>query len=130
GIQLLGMNHVEVVSILKQLPNFVVLVCARRPVPTGIINTAQCRDAFQARNILAGSLQTLIPNSDKLVKAKSDTSIASSSASDTCCSGMGSRSRSLEAITGLPLWSSEYTVVDLVKGDYGLGFSILDYQVV
>ncbi|GJQ66581.1 hypothetical protein Trydic_g4558 [Trypoxylus dichotomus] len=127
GIQLLGINHVEVVSILKQLPNFVVLVCARRPVPTRIINTAQCRDAFQARNILAGSLQTLIPNSDKLVKAKSDTSIASSS-SDTCCSDIGSRSRSFEVVTGLPLWSSDHTVVDLVKGDYGLGFSILDYQ--
>ncbi|KAK9686273.1 PDZ domain, partial [Popillia japonica] len=155
GIQLLGMNHVEVVSILKQLPNFVILVCARRSVPTRIINTAQCRDAFQARNILAGSLQTLIPNSEKLVKAKSDTSIASSSTGslqtlipnseklvkaksdtsiassstgDTCCSDLGSRSRSLEAVTGLPLWSSEYAVVDLVKGDYGLGFSILDYQ--
>lgn len=63
------------------------------------------------------------------MKAKSDTSIASSSTGDTCCSDLGSRSRSLEAVTGLPLWSSEYAVVDLVKGDYGLGFSILDYQV-
>lgn len=49
GIQLMGLNHLEVVSILKQLPNFVSLVCARYPVPTRIIDTAQHRDAFQAR---------------------------------------------------------------------------------
>lgn len=49
GIKLMGLNHLEVVSILKQLPNFVVLVCGRSPVPTRIIDTAQHRDAFRAR---------------------------------------------------------------------------------
>jgi multiple PDZ domain protein len=144
-MQLMGLNHLEVVSILKQLPNFVSLVCARYPVPIRIIDTSQHREAFQARvsgptgatpnlsnqlapfqKILAGSLQTLIPNNDRLVKAKSETSIASSFNSEQC---NGSRSRSLELIAGLPMWSSEPTVVDLNKGDHGLGFSILDYQV-
>nr|XP_015837296.1 PREDICTED: inaD-like protein isoform X2 [Tribolium castaneum] len=125
GIQLMGLNHLEVVSILKQLPNFVSLVCARYPVPIRIIDTSQHREAFQARKILAGSLQTLIPNNDRLVKAKSETSIASSFNSEQC---NGSRSRSLELIAGLPMWSSEPTIVELIKGDHGLGFSILDYQ--
>ncbi|XP_018562812.1 uncharacterized protein LOC108904661 [Anoplophora glabripennis] len=126
GIQLLGLNHLEVVSILKQLPNFVSIVCARYPVPIRVIDTSQHREAFQARKILAGSLQTLIPTSEssRLVKAKSETSIASSLASEATAS----RSRSLELIAGLPMWSDEPTVVELNKGDHGLGFSILDYQ--
>ncbi|RZC36121.1 uncharacterized protein BDFB_006624, partial [Asbolus verrucosus] len=123
GMQLMGLNHLEVVSILKQLPNFVCFVCARYPVPIRIIDTSQHREAFQARKILAGSLQTLIPNNDRLVKAKSETSLASSFNSEQC-----SRSRSLELIAGLPMWSGEPTVVELMKGDHGLGFSILDYQ--
>nr|XP_023021603.1 patj homolog [Leptinotarsa decemlineata] len=125
GIQLLGLNHLEVVSILKQLPNVVNIVCARYPVPIRIIDTSQHREAFQTRKIFAGSLQTLVSinESNHLVKAKSETSIASSMASEAI-----SRSRSLEMIAGLPMWSDEPTIVELVKNDHGLGFSILDYQ--
>lgn len=36
--------------------------------------------------------------------------------------------RSLEPLTGLAMWSSEPQIIELVKGDRGLGFSILDYQ--
>ncbi|CAH0550674.1 unnamed protein product [Brassicogethes aeneus] len=127
GILLLGLNHLEVVSILKQLPSVVSLVCARYQVPTRVIDTSQHREAFQARKILAGSLQTLIPVSEasRLVKAKSETSIGSSIPSEACST---SKSRSLELIAGLPMWSSEPTVVELNKGEHGLGFSILDYQ--
>lgn len=39
------------------------------------------------------------------------------------------RSRSMEPLTGLVMWSGETTVVDLVKGEGGLGFSLMDYQV-
>ncbi|XP_017774513.1 PREDICTED: uncharacterized protein LOC108561189 isoform X2 [Nicrophorus vespilloides] len=124
GIQLLGLNHVEVVSILKQLPSLVVLVCARYSVPTRIIDTSQHREAFQARNILAGSLNAIMQSPERLVKAKSDTSIASSVLSESCCS----RSRSLELVAGLAMWTNEPTNVILNKGDHGLGFSILDYQ--
>ncbi|XP_066245607.1 multiple PDZ domain protein-like isoform X1 [Euwallacea similis] len=126
GLQLLGLNHLEVVSILKQLPMNVCLVCARYPVPIRIIDTSQCPDAFQARKILAGSFQTLIPaEQSNLVKAKSETSIASSVGSEGLSAG---KSRSLELIAGLPMWCEEPTVVELHKGDHGLGFSILDYQ--
>ncbi|KAG0711905.1 Patj [Chionoecetes opilio] len=119
GQKLLGLNHVEVVGILKELPRFVRLVCGRRapgaPPPLHPIDapTAE-RDTFAAR---------------RLVKAKSDGSLASSAtAATTDTSFNRMKSRSLEPLTGLAMWSSECQVIELSKGDRGLGFSILDYQ--
>lgn len=45
----MGLNHLDVVTTLKQLPNVVNLTCARYPVPIRVINTAQHRDAFEER---------------------------------------------------------------------------------
>jgi multiple PDZ domain protein len=81
------------------------------------------------QNILGGSLQNLFQGSDRLVKAKSDGSLASTgttAATETSFSKL--KSRSLEPLTGLAMWSSEPTIIELPKGDRGLGFSILDYQ--
>ncbi|XP_046389110.1 patj homolog [Ischnura elegans] len=186
GCRLLGLNHVEVVANLKELPMHVRMVCARKsadaqPQHRLLIDTAQDRAAFAARSILGGSLQNLLPATDRLVKAKSDGSLASSSTATATVSsaahtpgatshapttptyssqssssapgsssgpsadavpssdmslGLGSvvglsakmRSRSLEPLTGLAMWSSEPQVIELVKGERGLGFSILDYQ--
>jgi hypothetical protein len=52
GHRLLGMNHIEVVTILKDLPVNVRMVCARRPgdtAPYRLIDTSQDRAAFAAR---------------------------------------------------------------------------------
>lgn len=52
GHRLLGMNHIEVVTILKDLPVNVRMVCARRLgdiVPYRLIDTSQDRAAFAAR---------------------------------------------------------------------------------
>lgn len=52
GHRLLGMNHIEVVSILKDLPVCVRMVCARRAgeaPPYRLIDTSQDRAAFAAR---------------------------------------------------------------------------------
>lgn len=46
------MNHIEVVTILKDLPVNVRMVCARRPAestPYRLIDTSQDRAAFAAR---------------------------------------------------------------------------------
>jgi len=83
---------------------------------------------FSLQNILGGSLQNLIPASDRLVKAKSDGSLASS-ATATDASFSKLKSRSLEPLTGLAMWASEPQIIELMKGERGLGFSILDYQV-
>lgn len=110
GHRLLGMNHLEVVSILKELSSEVCMVCARaRTTPT----------------------IELAPPSATLVKAKSDGSLAGAGLGPGEEAGpLGSkvRSRSLEPLTGLAMWSSEPQIIELVKGERGLGFSILDYQ--
>ena len=74
-----------------------------------------------------GSLQSLnIPSPERLVKAKSDGSLASTG-QDEALSRV--KSRSLEPMSGLAMWSSETQHIELLKGSRGLGFSILDYQV-
>ncbi|KAL1493086.1 hypothetical protein ABEB36_011216 [Hypothenemus hampei] len=124
GHQLLGMNHHEVVSILKELPLDVCMVCGRSP--SNIFR----EDVYPERTVLTRSLNNLFPASDRLVKAKSDGSLASSitvaTSSESAFSKM--KSRSLEPLTGLAMWSSEPQIIELVKGERGLGFSILDYQ--
>lgn len=130
GQKLLGIKHVEVVKILKELPSTVRLVCGRKSDQNRVINTSQDREAFEARNILGGSLKNLLPQPEqRLVKALSDTSInTSSTATITDESNLEkSKSRSLEA-NNLAMWSDDVEIIDLKKGDRGLGFSILDYQ--
>ncbi|XP_043676826.1 inaD-like protein isoform X3 [Vespula pensylvanica] len=133
GYRLLGINHMEVVSVLKELPIHVRMVCGRNVAsqdPLCPIDTAQHQAAFQTRSILGGSLQNLLPTMDRLVKAKSDGSLASTTttATVTDASLNKMKSRSLEPLTGLAMWSSEPQIIELVKGERGLGFSILDYQ--
>ncbi|CAG9855352.1 unnamed protein product [Phyllotreta striolata] len=124
--KLLGMNHHEVVSILKELPINVCMVCGRNPFNL----LAQRDDSVTERSALNRSLQNLLPVSDRLVKAKSDGSLASSISilGSTDQSFTKMKSRSLEPLTGLAMWSSEPQIIELVKGERGLGFSILDYQ--
>ncbi|XP_053613469.1 patj homolog [Plodia interpunctella] len=122
-----GLTHTEVVNILKHLPNRVRLVCARSTDsgPRSVINLAPDREGFEARKIISGSLNNLTT----LVKAQSDTSInTSSTATLTNHSGHSRKSRSLECVSGLAMWQSKEDIVELIKADQGLGFSILDYQ--
>ncbi|XP_051172782.1 patj homolog [Leptopilina boulardi] len=133
GYRLLGINHMEVVSVLKELPVHVRMVCGRNiksQDPLCPIDTAQHQAAFQTRSILGGSLQNLLPSMDRLVKAKSDGSLASATTTATVTDASFNKikSRSLEPLTGLAMWSSEPQIIELVKGERGLGFSILDYQ--
>ncbi|CAG4978650.1 unnamed protein product [Parnassius apollo] len=109
GHRLLGMNHLEVVSILKELSSEVCMVCARPRAAPAL---------------------DLAPPSATLVKAKSDGSLAGAGAEEGGALSAGGkvRSRSLEPLTGLAMWASEPQIIELVKGERGLGFSILDYQ--
>lgn len=123
-----GLTHTEVVNILKQLPNRVRLVCARSSIDSGprpLINLAPDREGFEARKIISGSFNNLTT----VIKAQSDTSInTSSTATLTNHSNHSKKSRSLECVSGLAMWQSKEDIIQLVKGDQGLGFSILDYQ--
>ncbi|KAL3289438.1 hypothetical protein HHI36_022863 [Cryptolaemus montrouzieri] len=130
GHKLLGMNHHEVVSILKDLPINVCMVCGRSPLNMLEQRISSHDSSFSDRSVLSRSLHNLLPVTDRLVKAKSDGSLASSiSAINNSDSNFNKmKSRSLEPLTGLAMWSSEPQVIELMKGERGLGFSILDYQ--
>lgn len=131
GQRLLGMDHLEVVSILKELPQDVCMVCGRGDqemlqfTEEALINTLE-EEMAKSRGSGAGGLQSSLTPSERLVKAKSDGSLATSGGSNDGFSKI--KSRSLEPLTGLAMWSSEPQIIELVKGERGLGFSILDYQ--
>ncbi|XP_034934765.1 patj homolog isoform X2 [Chelonus insularis] len=132
GMKLLGINHKDVVAILKDLPMNVRIVCGRNSTSQIIlcpINTAQHPAAFQTRNISHDLSVQSMNVMDKLVKAKSDESLASTNMSDSMNDvTMKAKSRSLEPLTNFAMWSTEYQEIKLKKGERGLGFSILDYQ--
>lgn len=116
------LNHVEVVSLLKDLPLNVEMVCARslkQENGLSLSGSAQQNSSFPSENVFS--------TGDRLVKAKSDGSLAVGNSSGSDLTKL--RSRSLEPLTGLAMWSSESQIIELVKSERGLGFSILDYQV-
>ncbi|XP_017080233.1 patj homolog [Drosophila eugracilis] len=129
GERLLGMNHLEVVAILKELPLDVRMVCGRNR------NTSLLPFSDDTLKKLSNNFENLLPATDRLVKAKSDGSLATAGSvadGDSVAAAASSfsklKSRSLEPLTGLAMWSSQPQIIELVKGDRGLGFSILDYQ--
>lgn len=128
GQRLLGMNHLEVVSILKELQQDVRMVCGRGPVEMVPFNEETMRNALGYGFGGSQNLENLLPVSDRLVKAKSDGSLATTGVPNED-GFMKMKSRSLEPLTGLAMWSSEPQIIELIKGERGLGFSILDYQV-
>lgn len=132
GQKLVGLSHVDVVKILRELPNIVRLVCLRKDITDNrVINTSQDIEAFEQRNILGGSLKNLLAQPEqRLIKALSETSLHTSSTvtvSDESGGLNKEKSRSME-MSSPAMWSDDIEYVELQKKDRGLGFSILDYQ--
>jgi multiple PDZ domain protein len=101
------------------------LVCARRQIlqtnETSLINHNR------SRSIPFGKTAEIV------VKAKSmgtlnSTNLSLHFSSPSIRSTKPSKSRSLEVISNLALWSTSVRNIELHKGDNGLGFSVLDYQ--
>jgi C-terminal processing protease CtpA/Prc len=135
--KLQGLKHTEVVKIIKNLPERVKIVCARG-CQREVVPTSQTSEAFEARSILVGGLQSLclplnIMNLSRMnnsvpgliAKALSESSLYTSS---TATMTDQQKSKSMENISGLALWTEEVTFVSLEKTEKGFGFSILDYQ--
>jgi C-terminal processing protease CtpA/Prc len=124
--KLQGLRHTEVVKIIKNLPESVKIVCARGKLAREVINTSQNPEAFEARSILAQSLvQSLCMPGALTTKALSESSLYTSS---TATITDLQKSKSMENVSGLALWTDEVTYVNLEKTEKGFGFSILDYQ--
>lgn len=77
---------------------------------------------LKTRNILPIGLECL---TGMLTKAQSESSIYTSS---TATLTDQQRSKSMEQVSGLALWTNDIVFVDVEKTDKGFGFSILDYQ--
>lgn len=124
--KLQGLRHTEVVKIIKNLPEKVKIVCARGKSAREVINTSQNPEAFEARSILAHSLvQGVCMPGMLTTKALSESSLYTSS---TATITDMPKSKSMENISGLALWTEDVTFVSLEKTEKGFGFSILDYQ--
>ena len=125
--KLQGLRHTEVVKIIKNLPEKVKIVCARGTSAREVINTSQNPEAFEARSILAQSLvqSFCMPGTTLTTKALSESSLYTSS---TATMTDLAKSKSMENVSGLALWTEEVTYVKLEKTEKGFGFSILDYQ--
>ena len=123
--RLLGMNHMQVVSILKELPQDVRMVCRRGITEIIAFTEENVRSSLLDSNDNNNNNSSLL-SSDRMVKAKSDGSLSTAVGNGEGYLKM--KSRSLEPLTGLAMWSSQPQVIELVKGERGLGFSILDYQ--
>lgn len=123
--KLQGLRHTDVVKVIKNLPEKVKIVCARGKHEREVINTSQNPEAFETRNILAFGLQSLFMPGSLNTKALSESSLYTSS---TATITDQQKSRSMENVSGLALWTEDITIVSLEKTDKGFGFSILDYQ--
>ncbi|XP_078318992.1 multiple PDZ domain protein-like isoform X3 [Crassostrea virginica] len=128
GRRLLGLNHKEVVGILKELPQHVRLVCARHRETENYTDQEKLDNGYSTylQSNYSG-VNEVSPITERLVKAKSENTLASTDDSELQQT-MRNKSRSLEELTNFKMWSIEPVVIELCKGDRGLGFSILDYK--
>ncbi|XP_057577645.1 multiple PDZ domain protein isoform X2 [Hippopotamus amphibius kiboko] len=115
SITLLGENHQDVVTILKELPIEVTMVCCRRTVPPTTRSELESLDLCDIELIEK-------PHVDL------GEFIGSSETEDPVLA-MTDVGQDAEEVQGpLAMWEADVQNIELEKGSKGLGFSILDYQ--
>ncbi|CAF3059816.1 unnamed protein product [Rotaria socialis] len=114
---LYGKNHLNVIEILKRVKNDIKLVCARR-------HMKQSREANLKPNANRSRSISFCKSTEIVVKAKSMGTLDAANSSFL----RTTKTRSLEIVSNLALWSTSVLNIELNKGDHGLGFSVLDYQ--
>uniref|UniRef100_A0A8D2PDG8 Multiple PDZ domain protein n=1 Tax=Zosterops lateralis melanops TaxID=1220523 RepID=A0A8D2PDG8_ZOSLA len=115
-ISLLGENHKDVVSILKELPIKVTMVCCRPVAP--LVTQPEILESLSL--------------SEVQLTEKGHIEIGFIGSSDTEGTALetGDEGQSMEEVqsSSLAMWETEIQHIELEKGSMGLGFSILDYQ--
>lgn len=114
---LYGKNHIQVIEILKRMKHQIKLICARRKSPSANELNPKLTST-RSRSISFGKTTEIV------VKAKSMNTLDPSNTSFL----RSTKTRSLEVISNLALWSTTILTFELNKSDHGLGFSVLDYQ--
>ncbi|NXQ35759.1 MPDZ protein, partial [Alaudala cheleensis] len=115
-ISLLGENHKDVVSILKELPIKVTMVCCRPVAPP--VAQPEILD-----NLSLSEVQ--LTEKDHIEIGFIGSSDTEGTTLETADEG-----QSMEEVqsSSLAMWETEVQHIELEKGSMGLGFSILDYQ--
>ncbi|XP_026722168.1 multiple PDZ domain protein isoform X12 [Athene cunicularia] len=115
-ISLLGENHKDVVSILKELPIKVTMVCCR-PVATPITHP----EVLESLSLSEVQLTE---------KTHIELGFIGSSDTEGTALEIAHEGQSPEEMqsSSLAMWETEVQHIELEKGSTGLGFSILDYQ--
>ncbi|NXM61672.1 MPDZ protein, partial [Illadopsis cleaveri] len=115
-ITLLGENHKDVVSILKELPIKVTMVCCRPVAPP----------------VTQPEILESLSLSEVQLTEKDHIEIGLIGSSDTEGTALeaADEGQSMEEVqsSSLAMWETEVQHIELEKGSMGLGFSILDYQ--
>ncbi|XP_056369823.1 multiple PDZ domain protein isoform X9 [Oenanthe melanoleuca] len=115
-ISLLGENHKDVVSILKELPIKVTMVCCRPVAPP----------------VTQPEILESLSLSEVQLTEKSHVELGFIGSSDTEGTALetADEGQSMEEVqsSSLAMWETEVQCIELEKGSMGLGFSILDYQ--
>ncbi|XP_047379862.1 multiple PDZ domain protein isoform X5 [Sciurus carolinensis] len=115
GITLLGENHQDVVSILKELPIEVTMVCCRRTVPP----TSQTElDSLDLSDIELTE-KPHVDLGEFIGSSETEESVLA-------MTDVGQNPEDVQA--PLAMWEAGIQHIELEKGSRGLGFSILDYQ--
>uniref|UniRef100_A0A803VP71 Multiple PDZ domain protein n=1 Tax=Ficedula albicollis TaxID=59894 RepID=A0A803VP71_FICAL len=115
-ISLLGENHKDVVSILKELPIKVTMVCCRPVAPP----------------VTQPEILESLSLSEVQLTEKGHVELGFIGSSDTEGTTLetADEGQSMEEVqsSSLAMWETEVQCIELEKGSMGLGFSILDYQ--
>ncbi|ESO01193.1 hypothetical protein HELRODRAFT_82368 [Helobdella robusta] len=147
GINFYGMDRMLVVSTLKELPQNVCIVVARRnkrqtQQPQQQQQKPQ-QQQIQIQKPQQPQSKTNLPITiDHKLKAKSDIELIKNAKTSHALAhkqhnpyalGFSNqinrvRSKSLEPMSKFGVWSDKVVIVEMLKRDGGLGFSILDYQ--
>lgn len=115
-ISLLGENHKDVVSILKELPIKVTMVCCRPVVPP--ITQPEILDSLSLSEVQLTE------------KGHIELGFIGSSDTEGTVLETADEGQRVEEVqsSSLAMWETEVQHIELEKGSMGLGFSILDYQ--
>ncbi|XP_071281104.1 multiple PDZ domain protein isoform X11 [Agelaius tricolor] len=115
-ISLLGENHKDVVSILKELPIKVTMVCCRPVAPP--VTQPEILESLSLSEVQLTE------------KGHIELGFVGSSNTEGTTSETADNGQSMEEVqsSSLAMWETEIQHIELEKGSMGLGFSILDYQ--
>ncbi|NXH60245.1 MPDZ protein, partial [Rhabdornis inornatus] len=115
-IPLLGENHKDVVSILKELPIKVTMVCCRPVAPP--VTQPEILESLSLSEVQLTE------------KGHIELGFIGSSDTEGTTLETADEGQSIEEVqsSSLAMWETEVQHIELEKGSMGLGFSILDYQ--